>query len=163
MLIDALEERTSGQPPSAANVPRNRNKSAAKSPDNLAFLSLHRYYIWADRMRVHFDNVLRQPEEVDHSIDARLYMSYWYAGTYVVIDGWRELGMTDPAVDDLLTSSNVDLLRRFRNGVFHFQKDYDDERFLGLIRDGENVAEWIRRLNTELGRCLLSKVQKLEA
>lgn len=160
VLIDALGESTSDAPASAK---ASGAKATGNAPET-ALLSLHRYYIWADRMRVHFDEILRRPDDADRqSIDARLYMSYWYAGMYVAIEGWRELGMTDPAVDGLLASSNVDLLRRFRNGVFHFQKQYDDERFLGLIRDGENVVEWIRRLNTELGRGLLTKVRERQA
>jgi hypothetical protein len=50
-------------------------------------------------------------------------MSYWYAALYVVIEGWRDLGLADATIDALLQSPNVDLLKRYRNGVFHFQKD----------------------------------------
>ena len=74
---------------------------------------------------------------------------------YVVIEGWRKLQLSDPAVDRLLDSPNVELLRRYRNGVFHFQKDYFDERFIGLIRDGENIVRWIRQLREELSRYFL--------
>ena len=123
------------------------------------FVALHRYYIWANRMRVHFDELLneQEPRRPGWDIDSRTYMSYWYAGLYVVIEGWQELGLSDPAIDELLQSPNVALLRRFRNGVFHFQRIYDDERFIGLIRDGEMVVEWIRRLNEEFGRFCLSQ------
>jgi len=32
-----------------------------------------------------------------------MFMSYWYATLYVIAEGWQDLGLTDPAVDVLLT------------------------------------------------------------
>ena len=133
-------------------------------------LALHRYFIWADRMRVHFNGVLKshflgaiKPEFGSAEyINATLYMSYWYAGMYVVIEGWKELGLSDSKIDKLLNSTNVDLLKRYRNGVFHFQKKYWDERFIEFIRDGENAIEWIRQLREEFSRFFLEKLDKKE-
>jgi Resolvase, N terminal domain len=67
-------------------------------------------------------------------IESFLYMSYWYGGLYVVIEGWQELSLSDAVIDATLQSPNVDLLRRYRNGVFHFQRDYNDERFLAFMQ-----------------------------
>ncbi len=53
--------------------------------------------------------------------------------------GW-ELGLADKEVDALIASQNVELLRRYRNGVFHFQREYFDERFLELIRDAKTSS-----------------------
>ncbi len=99
-------------------------------------------------MRWHFDEILRteKPQSDTWEISTRLYMSYWYAGLYVVIEGWQELELADEAVDKLVESPNVELLRRFRNGVFHFQRDYDDPRFLDLIFKGREVVNWVRDL-----------------
>ena len=58
----------------------------------------------------------------------------------MVIEGWQELGLADPAVDRLLMSPKVDLLRRYRDGVFHFQPDYFDSRFMDFIRQGQDAA-----------------------
>ena len=41
----------------------------------------------------------------------------------------QQLNQTDPKVDPLISSAHVDRLKRYRNGVFHFQKKYFDERF----------------------------------
>lgn len=82
-------------------------------------------------------------------------MSYWYGGLYVVIEGWRELELRDPQIDALLASPNVDLLKRYRNGIFHYQRRYFDERFVELIRDGEDVVNWVRELNSQFGRFFL--------
>ncbi len=131
-------------------------------PDDESVLTLHRYFIWANRMRTHFDKLLatqasaRDPFE----IEATLYMSYWYGGLYVVIEGWQELQLHDPIIDQLLVSPNVDLLRRYRNGVFHFQRDYFDDRFRGFIENGQNAVEWVRTLNREFGRFFLEWFQE---
>lgn len=127
--------------------------------------TLHRYYIWSDRMRVHFDDVLRRRKATKNSkdtfdLDSMLYMSYWYAGLYTVIEGWKELKLSDQNIDNLLCSKNVALLKRYRNGTFHFQKTYYDSRFTNLITKGQNVVEWIRSLNSELGRWFLCELRK---
>lgn len=74
-------------------------------------------------------------------------MSYWYGGLYVLIEGWQELGLKDKKIDSLLSESeNVNLLRRYRNGVFHFHKEYFDKKYTELISEGNNCVEWIRNL-----------------
>ena len=112
-------------------------------------LTLHRYFIWADRMRVQFDRVLQSGRDKNEyfELETFLYMSYWYGGAYVVIEGWKELGLSDPAINPLLESPNVGLLRKYRNGVFHYRREYfEQNRFIPLIKDGENAAFWIRDL-----------------
>jgi hypothetical protein len=108
-------------------------------------------------MRTHFDQVAPTVPSPKGNIEAFLYMSYWYAGLHVVIEGWRELKLSDPIIDGLLQSPNVDLLRRYRNGAFHFQKDYIDKRFMELIEDGVNPVRWVRELNEQFGRFFLEE------
>ena len=130
----------------------------------LELVALHRYYIWQNKMREHFEEVLQTDNDrswgSSGGIMSFLYMSYWYAGLFVVIEGWRALGLEDDEIDDLLASSNVELLRRYRNGVFHYQRNYLDERFVGLIRDGEDVVEWVRALNSAFGRYFLTELRR---
>ena len=128
-------------------------------------LALHRYYVWANRMRTHFDALIeeqsRQPRnQATFDIEARMYMSYWYASLYVVIEGWVELKLSDSVIDPLLRSPNVALLKRYRHGTFHYQKNYNDRRFLELIEKGVKVVEWIRALNLEFGRWFLSALNE---
>lgn len=52
-----------------------------------SIISLHRYYIWANRMRENFDKTLqgRAAGEVPESAfadDMGLYVSYWYGALY---------------------------------------------------------------------------------
>ena len=118
-------------------------------------MTLHRYYIWANRMRTHFDEILSRGVPVETvEIECLLYMSYWYGGLYVVIEGWQALKLTDPIIDSLLQSPNVKLLRQYRNGTFHFQIKYYNDKFSSFTKGTDAVA-WVRKLNTEFGRYFL--------
>jgi hypothetical protein len=129
--------------------------------------TLHRYFIWQTTMRQHyFDRLVEGAPpgpKGNPDIVAFMYMSYWYAALYVVVEGWGELGLEDAEIDGLLESPNVALLRRYRNGVFHFQRAYYDDRFIELIRDGESVAEWVRALSSAFGRYFLQQFEKEKA
>lgn len=135
-------------------------------------ITLHRYFIWADRMRVHFDQVLQNlgtdPKPMadklftdEKGINTFLYMSLWYGTFYVLIEGWQELGLKDKKIDAMLKSKNVALLKRYRNGVFHFQKEYYDKRFIELMENGIDITNWIRDLRDEFSRWFLEKHGKL--
>jgi hypothetical protein len=128
-------------------------------PDQVEIVTLHRYFIWCNRMRTHFDAIMKDatPDRMEELLLLNPYMSYWYGGLYVVIEGWRELGLHDSVIDPLLDSPNVTLLRRYRNGVFHFQNHWFDEHIVGLMRDGEDVVAWVRSLNGEFGRYFLER------
>lgn len=122
--------------------------------------SLHRYFLWADRMRVHCDQVLKSlKEEIkfgsQEHIDFSLNMSFWYGELFVVVEGWQELALKDDKIEVLLKNEDfVKLLKRYRNGAFHYQKDYFDGRFMDLISE-KNSAKWIRSLNQEFSRFFL--------
>jgi hypothetical protein len=123
-------------------------------------LSLHRYYIWANKMRDHFDSTLMTSVTKDGSngMDAFMYMGYWYGTIYAVAEGWIELGLKDDAINTLLKSDNLGLLKRYRNGVFHYQKEYNDARFTDLYLKGREVVDWVRQLNQELGKYFLDEM-----
>jgi hypothetical protein len=127
-------------------------------------LTLHRYFIWANRMRVHFETaaapfaeLVRPDAEIDETtvFESTLYMSYWYGGLYVVIEGWKDLNLSDSVIDELLKSPNVGLLKRYRHGVFHFQRDYFDKRFTEFMDQGIDAVTWVRSLNEQFGRYFL--------
>ena len=130
--------------------------------------TLHRYFVCANRMRAHFDDVLKdssqknpQPDPTE-DVELRLYMETWYGLLFVVIEGWHELGLHDTEIDELLKSPHVDLLRRTRNGVFHFQKAYFDKRFLGFVTT-DRTADWVRTLNQAFGRYFLGHLRARRA
>lgn len=128
-----------------------------------AIVTLHRYFIWANGVRTIFDSLLEKEagqdamERKKWNIEMTMYMSLWYGLLYTVIEGWEQLKLSDKVIDQLLTSKNKDLLRRYRNGVFHFQEDYNDERFEKFFQE-KNTVEWIRNLNKEFGRWFLEQL-----
>ena len=128
--------------------------------------SLHRYFIWSLRLKEVFEDALRrlggfsQNQMNAFFVDDRgQFMSYWYAALYVVVEGYQELRLSDPEIDRLIRSPHVELLRRYRNGVFHYQKKYFDEQFSGFMGPPETV-EWVRSLSSELGRYFHEQIDK---
>jgi len=83
-------------------------------------------------------------------------MSYWYGSLYVVIEGWKQLRLSDPKIDPLMLSPNVSYLKAYRNGVFHFQRNYFDKRFTGFM-DSKSSVEWVRKIHSELGEYFLRR------
>src|SRR5262245_58007104 len=107
------------------------------NPD-VELLSLHQYFMFANTMREDWlrevNAVAKPPAKADYQRLWRLpYVHYWYAGLWVVVEGWRQLGLHDDEVDRLLRLKNRDHLERYRNGIFHFQPDYWRRRHSGLI------------------------------
>lgn len=73
---------------------------------------------------------------------------------YVVIEGWKEASLSDPIIDELLNvyPDYVDLLRRFRNGVFHFQSKMFDKRLSEFVQNGSETLLWAFALFYEFKR-----------
>ena len=134
-------------------------------------MALHRYYIWTTLMKKDFEGALLKGDHLPADGESPYiwpmkymatavgtYMSYWYGGLFVVCEGWQELGLTDPTVDALLAHSNLGLLKRYRNGAFHFQKDYFDARFEDFKAE-QGTVEWVRNLSSALGTWFLAHIQ----
>lgn len=116
-------------------------------------LTLHRYFIWADTMKNHYDRSLMDGKS--GHVEQFMYMSLWYGTTYVLVEGWEQFELSDEKIDVLLESEYTDLLRRYRNGVFHFQEKYFDERFTNFMKADGNITLWIRNLMDEFSRYFL--------
>lgn len=103
-------------------------------------------------MRTVFRDSLSSDKAIPGVGDPRTFvaMSYWYGGLYVVVEAWlKELGdVNDPRIDGLLANTAyVDLLRRYRNATFHYQPGYFHDKFLELMREGEEANNWIHDLH----------------
>jgi hypothetical protein len=143
-----------------------------KSNREHQIFALHRYYCWTTLMKRDFENALLSGKHLPAAGESPLlwpvkymsgevgmYMSYWYGGLFVVCEGWQELGLSDAKVDPLLDSPNLDLLKRYRHGAFHFQKDYFDGRFLQFEAE-QNSAKWVHDLSEALGDWFLEWLQE---
>lgn len=92
----------------------------------------------------------RLPEEIlgmGEVFSSFMRLSVWYSLLYVVVEGYRELGVADDTVDTLLAKeSHVEALRRFRNATFHYQKEpFSDKLMEFLVLN--DATEWARALN----------------
>jgi hypothetical protein len=122
-------------------------------PDVFKIFSLDRYFVWSAEMREHYMQVGAKVSPTPSFFDnenanrAFMYLSYWYAGLYVVCEGWKdELKLSDPEIDALLKSRYVDVLRRFRNGVYHYQEDYFSPKVMAALMLGKDFDEWVNSL-----------------
>lgn len=128
----------------------------------IRLMALHKYFLNASFMRDVFKKRIAARPALDKVAfvtghDNITAMSLWYATVYVVIEGWCEAKLTDPAVDELLADTErVGHLRRFRNQVFHYQKAYDNPRLLEFLgtnnSDAEAATKWIEKTHVALGR-----------
>jgi hypothetical protein len=116
--------------------------------------TLHRYFIWASRHREHLEITLQQqgpiPDTTPNMSDSEraaieqaarawflpvfFYGSSWLASLFVVVEGWQKLCLHDDEVDRLLDAKFLDLLRRNRNAIFHYQPEYLDNRVLQFVQ-----------------------------
>jgi hypothetical protein len=127
-------------------------------PQVFKVFSLHRYFSWCAEMRQHYIDVGKQVSPTPSFFGnpdagrAFMYLSYWYAGLFVVSEGWQELKLSDPEIDKLLQSPHLEKLKRFRNGVYHFQPDYFDKRFMDALVAGKDFSEWAEALMLAFNR-----------
>jgi hypothetical protein len=125
-----------------ANRPKPRNLSSNPSTEEIMDLMRNAVLYSAD--------------------DRSMFMSYWYGTLYVVIEGWRELRLSDARINELLKSPKVKSLKLYRNGVYHFQRNYFDDRFAGFMKSKDSV-EWVRELHGEFGRFFLEDAARRQA
>jgi hypothetical protein len=65
-----------------------------------------------------------------------------YALLYVVIEGYKELKLSDEEIDALLKKSDyVNNIKLLRHSLFHYQKEQLPDRLMKFI-EMENSAEW---------------------
>lgn len=111
-----------------------------------------RYVFWADVECQQYDAYERPEDEQARGLGMVLMIQF-YAALWVAVEGWQKCPMSDDTIDELLTDrafeQNVQLLRRFRNGVYHYQSDLINERLLAFLREGEHAITWAFLLHDE--------------
>lgn len=74
----------------------------------------------------------------DHTEAESIAVAYqFFASMYVVIEGWKQLKIEDSKIDGILSQNieGVELLRRARNAVYHFQKEMHGEKMSGFANE----------------------------
>jgi hypothetical protein len=143
---------------------RKRRKLRAVSDQAMA--ALHKYDLRAETMRAHYSKSVEILKSVygpaewmkdkpnTLHFEARMYLDYWWAALYVVVEAYEKLGLYDAATEKLLKSPLRSKLNSHRAGTYHFREQYFDLDVLDLaIADGG--AQWATALGTALGTCLL--------
>jgi hypothetical protein len=94
-------------------------------------------------------------------------MSAWFASLRVVVEGWNQVPLSDPSVDELLAANPhyVELLNRYRNSVFHYQPSFGElhERQKGLLGEGETAVQWLFLLQEEFSRVYWERIPRATA
>ena len=122
-------------------------------------VSWARYLYWADFMH---RQSLDSDEQLDNLTTDQLEWhqfavnSHWLASMWVVVEGWQRLDVKDQVIDELIDSSPqyCDLLRRYRNCVFHYQPKLFDERHKAFVDEGLPLMLWVFNLYLEFQRYL---------
>jgi hypothetical protein len=124
------------------------------------------------RMHTQFKQVQESAEykQKQHSLSTNDFIIYllsgppclyfiWCGLLYTVVEGYQELKLTDSQVNSLLLqSTRLAVLKRCRNGMFHFQKDYFDDRLIARMRD-LFFTTWALELTKALGGCITNALQ----
>lgn len=83
-----------------------------------------------------------------------IHMYLFYSFVYSTVEGWQESGEKDDRLKQLLSETNkLDKLRRFRNAVFHVQKEFISPKTISFL-DEKDTEHWIREVHFALGKAL---------
>ncbi|MBI2815962.1 MAG: hypothetical protein HYX72_03385 [Acidobacteria bacterium] len=148
----------------------SKDKVMEMNPD---IITLYRYFAYAAHMRDLFRREISADWLKMLSADKSglvlffysapgIYFLYSYSGIYLVIEGWRDLNLSDPKIDELLNSPFVERLRLFRNATFHYQREPMSWKHLQFFGTGEEQTEkWLNELYSELERFFLENTLPL--
>ena len=134
-----------------------------QSPDadlDIRIVTLHRHWLTADAVKEALKTYGKASEKMEkHGAFSKEFFEFakmqslfsvqkvYYALLYVVIEGYTELKLSDKRIDELIADeAKVSLLRRFRNAVFHYQKEPLPEKELDFL-NGDYDGAWIREVN----------------
>ena len=137
----------------------------------MKLLSLHKYWIYSNKMKISFDEELKRiakletPLKEDFETSHQLYLAdygvfraYWYSSLYIVIEAWPSLVKnSDHDITNLLNETYINHLRLFRNSTFHFQEEMYPEK-ASMVDQDDHFVQWIRTIHTKLGEYILKEV-----
>jgi hypothetical protein len=125
--------------------------------------TLYRYFLYAVVMRDNLkkediESFLKSLEDDASSVllffssPIGVYLTSYYSSIYLIIEGWRDLKLSDTKIDKLISSPYTDRLRLFRNATFHYQKEPLSPKLVQFFGPKEDDTEkWINELYMEFG------------
>jgi hypothetical protein len=118
-------------------------------------IALGKYLSWADAMRAHTEKIMPQARgkqlgDVNVSL-ALMYIGFWFSALCTCIEGYNEIGIADPDINKLLQNQKTkDILRKYRNVTYHFQRELFDDREVDFIHNAHEVVPWVAQLRLAL-------------
>jgi len=124
--------------------------------DVLAIASFGQHLHWSQMQYVHYQSFK------EDSSDEEFFgaMAHWLASLYVVVEGWQAIGKSDPIISNLIEKYDdyYQLIRRFRNGVYHFQPKPMSEKLTDFLAEKSEGHAWACALLFEFQRFLVNTV-----
>ncbi|GEM_PF-2955139 len=131
------------------------------------FVCWARYLHSADLHRRHYlawRESKFQSDEMEAGWELIALQSAYYASLWVVVEGWPQGPLSDRSVDELLAANPryLDLLKRYRNSVFHYQPSHIEihKKQFGLYAEGESAWQWVFLLHCEFCRVYWERVPR---
>ena len=137
-----------------------------------AFMSWARYLAFADILREKYESSLELTDDVmaeegdlapftplhtpgrSSGLQRDAAFAYYHSSLMPVIEGWKELSLSDERVDALLLHAEdyYTSLRRYRNATFHYQREWFGPKHSGLYEKGQKMVLWSILLHGEFSR-----------
>lgn len=138
-----------------------KNKQKEKKSNKIQNY-IYRQLIWADHLRDYFGNSLPK-KKLDLSIDFTIephwmFMSLWYGILFSVLEALNKIKVKVPGVKEDINQM-YEILRKYRNAVFHVQDKYQNKKQRKLILDDKSV-EKINKIHKTVGLFLLETLKK---
>lgn len=146
------------------------DEGGAECDERLLLAVLHRHWLAADSIKYHLRRSMRAEPEKDLGLPKELIaagrmqseflaLSTSYALLWVVVEGYRETGLTDDRIDGLLEREDLaDALRRFRNATFHYQRDPFSSKLMTFLTATES-AQWVDNLHRAFEQFFTDRLQ----
>jgi hypothetical protein len=129
---------------------------------NTIWHSIYRQWIWADHLRNYFSAELPEKKlslSGDFTIEPYwMLMCLWYGVLFSVLEALREIKVNVPEVQKDIDKM-YPTLKKYRNAVFHVQKEYWSNKWRNLILD-ETSAKKINLIHKQVGIFLLENLTK---
>lgn len=120
-----------------------------------AIAALYKHWCVADSVKATIAIDIEAPspgfspeiEQLGQMHSAFMRLSVFYSLLFVVVEGYRGVGVSDPAVEEMLADEErVKMLRRFRNANFHYQEDPFSKKLMEFL-EREDGPAWTRALH----------------
>jgi len=128
-------------------------------------VSWFRYLFWADICYKRVGKIFDEYENIE-KIETSIFIAFvsqWYGSLYVVIEGWKELKLEDKFINKLLNEHQdlIEILRRYRNCVYHFQPELLDKRIIDFVKTEKNISLWLNLIHNQFIRYFSYQLTKL--